>query len=46
MKSNGQMSETDEELLTDFTTLIHSLFEASYSEVEVDELLKSFIPVD
>ena len=46
MKSDGQMAELDEAFMTDFTTLIYSLFEAKYSSIDVEELTKSFVPID
>ena len=46
MRSEGQMSELDENFITDFTSLIHALFEAAYPNVDADELLKPFITID
>lgn len=46
MKRNGQMSELDELFITDFTSLVHTLFNETYSDVDVEELTKSFIPIN
>ena len=46
MKSDGQMANLDEMFMTDFASLVHSLFEAAYPNIDVDELLRSFIPIN
>ena len=46
MKSNGKIDDYDEMFITDFTSLVHSLFEGAYPNVNADELLDEFIPID
>ena len=46
MNSSGAFAELDEMFITDFTSLVHSLFELAYVGFDKEELLKSFVPID
>lgn len=46
IRHNGTFEDLDEMFLTDFTSLVHSLFDLAYARFDKDELLKSFIPID
>lgn len=46
MKSDNTFSELDEIVMTDFTSLVHSLFDEAYKDFNKKELLKAFVPID
>lgn len=46
MNSDGAFAELDENYITDFTSLVHSLFGLAYADFDKEELLKSFVPID
>ncbi len=46
MKADNTFSELDEIVMTDFTSLVHSLFDEAYKDFDKKELLKAFVPID
>ena len=46
MKADHTFCELDEIVMTDFTSLVHSLFDEAYKDFDKKELLKAFVPID
>lgn len=46
IKQNGEFEEQDEIFITDFTSLVHSLFNSAYVGFDKEELFKTFVPID
>lgn len=46
MNKEGKIAEIDEIFITDFTSLIQSIFYELYPKEKIDEIYKSFIPIE